>query len=257
MVHLIRTQSSTGKSKAGPASLDPGLSSAGLGSFEKLNGFFNAIYDGPTEDPPWHSALNLLCDTLHAKHVTLILKPPSPVSTGILVNTDHADAATKAAIERALSAYPNLKVQDQSDVKKSAEKSIDQLVTLLTVLQALSIIIAALGIINTLALSVIERTREIGLLRAVGTSRRQTRRMIRLESVVIAVFGGLLGIAIGVVFGIAIQHAVSDQGLDVLSVPVPTLVAYVVLSAVIGVLAAVWPAWRASRLDILKAIGFE
>jgi putative ABC transport system permease protein len=180
-----------------------------------------------------------------------------PAGLGMMINTDKADAATKAAIERALSGYPNLKVQDQSDVKKSAQQSIDQLVTLLTVLLTLSIIIAALGIINTLALSVIERTREIGLLRAVGTSRRQTRRMIRLESVVIAVFGGLLGIAIGVVFGIAIQHAVSDQGLDVLSVPVPTLVMYVVLSAVIGVLAAVWPAWRASRLDILKAIAFE
>jgi putative ABC transport system permease protein len=174
-----------------------------------------------------------------------------------MINTDKADAATKAGIERALSGYPNLKVQDQSDVKKSAQQSIDQFVTLLTVLLALSIIIAALGIINTLALSVIERTREIGLLRAVGTSRRQTRRMIRLESVVIAVFGGLLGIAIGVVFGIAIQHAVSDQGLNVLSVPIPTLVAYVVLSAIIGVLAALWPAWRASRLDVLKAIAFE
>lgn len=175
----------------------------------------------------------------------------------MMINTDKPGAATKSAIERALGGYPNLKVQDQSDVKKSAQKSIDQFVTLLTVLLALSIIIAALGIINTLALSVIERTREIGLLRAVGTSRRQTRRMIRLESVVIAVFGGLLGIAIGVVFGVAIQHAVADKGLDVLSVPVPTLVAYVVLSAVIGVLAAVWPAWRASRLDVLKAIAFE
>lgn len=182
---------------------------------------------------------------------------PHPAGLGILVTTAHADATTKSAIERALSGYPNLKVQDQSDVKKSAEKSIDQFVALLTVLLALSIVIAALGIINTLALSVIERTREIGLLRAVGTSRRQTRRMIRLESVVIAVFGGLLGIAIGVVFGIAIQHAVSDKGLDVLRVPVPTLVMYVVLSAVIGVLAAVWPAWRASRLDVLKAIAFE
>lgn len=180
-----------------------------------------------------------------------------PMGLGMMINTGKADAATKAGIERALSAYPNLKVQDQSDVKKSAQQSIDQFVTLLTVLLALSIIIAALGIINTLALSVIERTREIGLLRAVGTSRRQTRRMIRLESVVIAVFGGLLGIAIGVVFGVAIQHAVSDEGLDVLSVPVPTLVAYLVLSAVIGVLAAVWPAWRASRLDVLKAIAFE
>jgi putative ABC transport system permease protein len=182
---------------------------------------------------------------------------PHPAGLGILVNTGHADAATKSAIEHALSAYPNLKIQDHSDVRQSAEKSIDQFVTLLTVLLALSIIIAALGIVNTLALSVIERTREIGLLRAVGTSRRQTRRMIRLESVVIAVFGGLLGIAIGVVFGIAIQHAVSDKGLDVLRVPVPTLALYAVLSALIGVLAAVWPAWRASRLDVLRAIAFE
>jgi putative ABC transport system permease protein len=180
-----------------------------------------------------------------------------PSGPGLLVSTSKADAAVKHAVEGALSGYPNLKVQDQSDVKRAAERSIDQFVSLLTVLLALSIVIAALGIINTLALSVIERTREIGLLRAVGTSRRQTRRMIRLESVVIAVFGGLLGIAIGVVFGVAIQHAVSDQGLDVLSVPVPTLVLYVVLSAVIGVLAALWPAWRASRLDVLRAIAFE
>jgi putative ABC transport system permease protein len=180
-----------------------------------------------------------------------------PAGLGLMVNTAKADTATKKAIEGALNGYPNLKVQDQSDIKKATQKSIDQLVTMLSVLLTLSIIIAALGIINTLALSVIERTREIGLLRAVGTSRRQTRRMIRLESVVIAMFGALLGIAIGVVFGVAIQHAVSDQGLNVLSVPVPTLLVYVVLSAVIGVLAAVWPAWRASRLDVLKAIAFE
>jgi putative ABC transport system permease protein len=215
--------------------------------------------DGGTE--------HLRVDGIYAKNQLLggrVLALPAyqahtehPAGLGLMVNTDKADAATKAGIERALSGYPNLKVQDQSDVKKSAQQSIDQFVALLTVLLALSIIIAALGIINTLALSVIERTREIGLLRAVGTSRRQTRRMIRLESVVIAVFGGLLGIAIGVVFGIAIQHAVSDQGLDVLSVPIPTLVAYVVLSAIIGVLAALWPAWRASRLDVLKAIAFE
>jgi putative ABC transport system permease protein len=180
-----------------------------------------------------------------------------PNGLGLLVSTHRADAATKQGIERALSGYPNLKVQDQSDVKQSAQKSIDQFVTLLTVLLALSIIIAALGIINTLALSVVERTREIGLLRAIGTSRRQTRRMIRLESVAIALFGAVLGIAIGVVFGVAIQHAVSDQGLNVLSVPTPTLVGYLILAALIGVLAALWPAWRASRLDVLKAIAFE
>ena len=180
-----------------------------------------------------------------------------PNGLGLLVSTHRADAATKQGIERALSGYPNLKVQDQSDVKQSAQKSIDQFVTLLTVLLALSIIIAALGIINTLALSVVERTREIGLLRAIGTSRRQTRRMIRLESVAIALFGAVLGIAIRVVFGVAIQHAVADQGLNVLSIPAPTLVGYLVLAALIGVLAALWPGWRASRLDVLKAIAFE
>ncbi len=180
-----------------------------------------------------------------------------PNGLGLLVSTHRADAATKQGIERALNGYPNLKVQDRSDVKQSAQKSIDQFVTLLTVLLALSIIIAALGIINTLALSVVERTREIGLLRAIGTSRRQTRRMIRLESVVIALFGAVLGLAIGVVFGVAIQHAVADQGLNVLSIPTATLAGYLVLAALIGVLAALWPAWRASRLDVLRAIAFE
>lgn len=184
----------------------------------------------------------------HAEH---------PAGAVLLVTASRPGDATKRAVAHALAGYPNLKVQDQSDLKKSAQQSIDQLVVLLTVLLALSIVIAALGIINTLALSVIERTREIGLLRAVGTSRRQTRRMIRLESVVIAVFGAVLGMAIGVAFGVAIQRAVRDQGVNVLSVPVPTLLLYLVLSAVIGVVAAVWPAWRASRLDVLKAIAFE
>ncbi len=177
-----------------------------------------------------------------------------PAGMALMVNASKADTATKHAIQNALRDYPNVQVRDQSDVKKAAQQSIDQIVTLLTVLLALSIIIAALGIINTLALSVIERTREIGLLRAVGTSRRQTRRMIRLESVVIAVFGALLGTVIGVLFGVAIQRALSDQGVNVLSVPVPTLVAYLVLSGLIGVLAAAWPAWRASRMDVLRAI---
>jgi putative ABC transport system permease protein len=180
-----------------------------------------------------------------------------PTGAALMINVAKADAPTKKGIEQAISAYPDLKVQDQSDVKKSVQQGVDQLVRLLTALLALSIIIAALGIINTLALSVVERTREIGLLRAIGTSRRQTRRMIRLESVLIAAFGAVLGICLGVVFGIGFQRALSDQGLDVLSVPVPTLVGYVVLSAVIGVLAALWPAWRASRMDVLKAIAFE
>ncbi|MCO5997120.1 ABC transporter permease [Actinoallomurus rhizosphaericola] len=180
-----------------------------------------------------------------------------PTGVALMVNVAKADTATRQGVERALGPYPGLKVQDRSDVKRSVQQGVDQFVLLLTALLALSILIAALGIINTLALSVIERTREIGLLRAIGTSRRQTRRMIRLESVLIAVFGAVLGLAIGVVAGIGFQRALRGQGLNVLSVPVTTLAGYLVLSAVIGVLAAPWPAWRASRMDVLTAIAVE
>jgi putative ABC transport system permease protein len=189
--------------------------------------------------------------SLHTAHIA------RPLAMVVLVNAATPDAATKAAIERSLRDHPNLKVQDQSGVKAQARRQIDQFVGLLTMLLTMSIIIAAVGVINTLALSVIERTREIGLLRAVGTSRRQLRRMIRLESVVIAVFGAALGIAVGVAFGTAIQRALVDEGLDVLSIPVSTLAIYVLVAAVIGMLAALWPAWRAGRMDVLKAIATE
>jgi putative ABC transport system permease protein len=181
----------------------------------------------------------------------------SPLADGIIVDTAKQNAATRTAIERSLKDYPNLKVRDQSDTKKAARQQVDGLITFLTVMLVLSIIIAAFGVVNTLALSVIERTREIGLLRAVGTSRRQLRRMIRLESVVIAIFGALLGISLGVAFGAAIQRGAADNGMEVLDIPVGTLAIYVVVAGFIGVLAALWPAWRASRMDVLKAIGSQ
>ncbi|WP_433461446.1 ABC transporter permease [Spirillospora sp. CA-128828] len=166
-------------------------------------------------------------------------------------------AATKTALESTLKDYPNLKVSDQTSLKADARKQVDGFVTFLTILLAMSVIIAAVGVVNTLALSVIERTREIGLLRAIGISRRQLRRMIRVESIVIAVFGAVLGMGIGVAFGAALQNALADQGLGVLAVPYGTLVIYLVVAAVIGVLAALWPAWRAGRMDVLKAISTE
>ena len=118
-------------------------------------------------------------------------------------------------------------------------------------------LIAILGIVNTLALSVIERTREIGLLRAIGVSRRQLRLMIRLESVVIAVLGAVLGVGLGIVFGVTLMYALRDQGLERISIPVGQLVVFLALSLVIGVLAAVFPARRAARLDVLRAIATE
>ncbi|MFI6518911.1 ABC transporter permease [Spirillospora sp. NPDC050679] len=180
-----------------------------------------------------------------------------PQTARLVIEAAGATAATKTAIERTLADHPNLEVQDQAALKEQAREQVDQFVTFLTVLLVMSVIIAAVGVVNTLALSVIERTREIGLLRAIGISRRQLRRMIRVESIVIAVFGAVLGMAIGVAFGAALQQALENDGLSELAIPAGTLVAYLVVAAVIGVLAALWPAWRAGRMDVLKAISTE
>jgi putative ABC transport system permease protein len=121
----------------------------------------------------------------------------------------------------------------------------------------LAIFIALLGIANTLALSIIERTRELGMMRAVGMTRTQLRSMIRWESVIIAIQGTLLGIVVGVFFGWALVTALSDEGIETFRLPVATLVVIVVLAALAGVLAAVWPARRAAKLDVLRAVVTE
>jgi len=126
-----------------------------------------------------------------------------------------------------------------------------------TVLLLLSIIIALFGIVNTLALSIFERTRELGLLRAVGMSRRQVRSMIRGESVIIAVLGAVLGLAVGVLFGYAIVGALDDEGIGTVVIPGGQLIGYVILAAIAGVVAAVFPARRAARLDVLAAISHD
>jgi putative ABC transport system permease protein len=164
--------------------------------------------------------------------------------------------AVGAALESSLKAYPQVKVQGQSAYKDSITKQIDQFVNLIFGLLALALIIAILGIINTLALSVYERTREIGLLRAVGMTRRQLRRMIRLESAVIAVFGALLGLVLGVIFGWAVVTNTGGQ-LNHVVFPIGSFLGFVIGAGVVGVLAALWPAWRASRRPILAAIATE
>jgi len=135
------------------------------------------------------------------------------------------------------------------------EAQIDGLLNLLVVLLGFAILIALLGIVNTLALSVAERKHEIGLLRAVGMTRKQVKRMIRWEAVLIAVFGGVLGLVVGVILGSAVVLAVG-QGL-MLALPVVQLITYLVVAALGGVLAAIVPAHRGARLDILEAIAYE
>jgi putative ABC transport system permease protein len=123
-----------------------------------------------------------------------------------------------------------------------------------TVMLALAVLIALLGIVNTLALSVFERTRELGLLRAVGMTRGQVRAMVRWESAVISLIGALSGAALGIGIGLALSQALKDEGIKAISIPVQQVTVYVVLAAVAGVLAAVGPARSAAKVDVLKAV---
>jgi putative ABC transport system permease protein len=163
----------------------------------------------------------------------------------------------RAAIVDAVKPFVVVAVQDRDEFINSQSDQIEQMLITIYVLLALSVVIAVLGIVNTLALSVFERTREIGLLRAVGLSRSQLRRMITLESVYTALFGALLGAVLGLGIGVFLQRILIDEGLTELVVPIGSLVTVLVLSAVVGVVAAVLPAVRATRLNILKAIAVD
>jgi putative ABC transport system permease protein len=154
---------------------------------------------------------------------------------------------------------PSVTVYRQRDFQQTLGQQVNLALGFTYGLLGMAILVAVLGIVNTLALSVIERTREIGLLRTVGMSRRQLRCMVRLESLIIAAYGGVLGVAVGLVFGVALRRALQDFsfGIDTLAVPVGQLLVFVILAALLGLAAATWPARRAARLDILRAITFE
>ncbi len=170
---------------------------------------------------------------------------------------DVTAADARRAIERLTDAYPNAELQDQTEFKAAQAEQINQLLGLIYVLLALAIVIAWLGIMNTLALSIFERTRELGLLRAVGMSRSQLRTTVRWEAVIVALFGTLLGLAIGLFFGWALVQALRSNGIDHLSVPPGQLLTVVVIAALAGVTAAIWPGHRAAKLDVLRAIASE
>ncbi|MFG2515233.1 ABC transporter permease [Streptomyces sp. NPDC048584] len=160
-------------------------------------------------------------------------------------------------LETTLEPYPQVQARDQADYKELVHDQIAVLLYLVYALLGLAIVIAVLGVVNTLALSVVERTREIGLLRAIGLGRRQLRRMIRLESVVIAVFGAVLGVGLGLVWGLCVQQVLALQGMTALAIPWGTIAAVVIGSAVVGIAAALLPALRASRMNVLEAIAHE
>ena len=163
----------------------------------------------------------------------------------------------RTAVDAAAEEYPNVNVQNKDELISDAENQIDQLLVLFTGLLLLAVIIAVLGITNTLALSIIERTREIGLLRAVGMLRRSVRRMIRWEAVIIALFGAIMGIGLGLFLGWAVVRALAEEGLGSFAVPWGQLLFMVILAALAGVIAAIYPSWKAARMDVLEAIAYE
>ncbi len=164
--------------------------------------------------------------------------------------------AIKRAEEAALADFPTAKPMTIADFKEEQNKQVDQLVGLVLALLALSVIVAILGVINTMALSVHERTRELGMLRAVGMSRRQVRRMVRAESVITALIGAVLGTVLGIAFAALLSRPLADEGF-VFELPIATLIGVCVLAAIAGVLAAIPPARRASRVDVLRAVTTE
>jgi putative ABC transport system permease protein len=163
----------------------------------------------------------------------------------------------KSQVNDLLRGSPEANVDDFSQYVKQQANSLDSVLTMIQILLALAIVIAILGVINTLALSVLERTRELGLLRAIGLSRAQTMRMVTVESVVISVFGAVLGLAVGSGLGAAVVRALKDQGIKDLTFPYTQMIVILILAAVVGVIAAILPAIRAARTNVLAAISYE
>ena len=171
----------------------------------------------------------------------------------------------KAAVEPLLGDLPNVEVLTLADQQSQAESQLNGLLNFILALLALTVLIGMLGVTNTMALSVFERTREIGLLRAVGLTRRTTRRMVRAEASIVSVFGALMGIGLGIFFGWVLIRALSDIGLSIFVIPwlpasasvagvLGSLVFWLIATGVLGVLFAVFPARRAARLNVIEAI---
>ena len=209
-------------------------------SGKRVNVRLIGIYDQPNGGSPFGDAT--ISTTLFDRYI------PRPRDEMVLVNTpDGVSAANTQTLA---------KVQTRDEFKTNFIKPIKKILNLLYALLALSVIVSLVGIINTLVLTVYERTRELGMLRAVGMTRRQVRMMIRYESIVTALMGAALGIVVGVFLAALVTHALSNQGI-VFAVPWMQLVYFVLAAILVGILAAVIPARRASRLNVLKALQYE
>jgi putative ABC transport system permease protein len=205
------------------------------------------IFDEPTGGSPFGN-VNISSEAFDANY-----EQPTNSYTFVNMRGGVTDENT-ARLDLALRDFPNAKVQDQQEFKDNQVEGLSAVLNILYVLLALSVIVSLFGIINTLALSVFERTRELGLLRAIGMTRRQTRRMIRQESVVTALIGAVLGILLGIALG---GLLVARIDFIEFSLPVTTLIVVALAAIVVGIIAAILPARRASRLNVLEALQYE
>jgi len=182
---------------------------------------------------------------------------PQPTLGFVTVTDGAATSQVRAQVAELLADSPEVAVTDQSAFIDQQTSQLDGVLTMIQILLGLAILIAVLGIINTLVLSMLERTRELGLLRTVGLSQTATIRMVTVEAVVISLFGALLGVTVGVGLGAAVVRALADEGIDRLALPWSDMAGYVVLAGLVGVIAALLPAVRAARTNVLGAIAHE
>ena len=213
----------------------------------------NAVIRGIYRPPPFYPLLGSVSITIHAFD-ELVTRPRNQY-TFVNVPGDPT-AAVKAELQRAAAGFPDAKVQTRAEWVEKEDAEFDQFLTMLYVLLALSVIISLFGMVNTLVLTVFERTRELGMLRAVGMTRRQTRRMIRHESVITALIGAALGLPLGIFLAVLVTRALDEFDVR-FSVPTGQLVFLVVLSVIVGLLAAITPARRAAKLNPLEALHYE
>jgi putative ABC transport system permease protein len=181
----------------------------------------------------------------------------SPLPVAVLLTTAPGARSLDNGLNTALQPYANVGFKTRAQFESAQKTKVNQELGLVYVLLALAVLIALIGIVNTLMLSVFERTHEIGLLRAVGMKRRQVRTMIRSESVIVALFGAVVGIVIGTGLGLALASSLRDKGVTNIAIPVASLVGFLVLSGLLGLAAATWPARRAANLDVLSAIAAQ
>ena len=206
-----------------------------------------AIFEGSGFRSNW-----FIDSALHSQVATTAFDDIVMVQSAI----DDPEAA-RAAIDEVLTAYPQAVLEDRQEFQESIESNLNTVLVLVNVFLGFALLIALVGIVNTLTLSVFERIREIGLLRAVGMTRRQMRRMIRWEAAAVSLYGAVVGVVLGGAFGLATSAAIPEDIIDTISIPAAQLVFFLVISVAFGLIAALFPAFRASRMNVLDAIADE